>query len=197
MDNVDSRPPNTPRLVNPIKEGGNFSSIDLSRQVGELYRSHYLFLAESDITDDDARTKWAEMVNTPSPFQAPRAGALQLQRLLDDSIVNIRSVGSLIPNSPLKFRDHIVPSFLLQVFGRDSRISARSPEKRLNQIFANIANDLDANGNNEGSGLPLDERVAEIRQHFAVNGLPVAIEFFLIEPALLPTIPKERPDEIK
>lgn len=200
MENVDARPPNKPKLVNPIKEGPNTHRQDLAKQVEAFYTSRYLLPGTSQLTDVETRIEWARLMNLPTTPQAAREGVLKLQELLDDSLEisngSRETVVSLSSNPPLKFGDPVVSAFLLDIFRRDPHLTEADPTDRLNQIFVKVAHDLygDRN-NNDKSGLPSKDRVEKIKHHFTNNRLPAVIEFFLIEPALLPEIPKQRSNE--
>ena len=200
MDNVDARPPHKPTLVNPIKEGPNIHRHDLAEQVEAFYMSRYLIPGKSQLDPNETRTEWARLLNLPSTPQAAREGVLKLQELLDDLLSTSNgsreTMAPLPPNSPLHFGDPLVPTFLLDVFRRDGRITGTDSEERLNQVFVQIAHDLyGSRENNDKSGLPSQDRIEKIKHQFTNNRLPDIIEFFLIEPALLPDIPKQRLDE--
>ncbi len=200
VDNVDARPPHKPKLLDPIKEVVNIHRQDLAKHVEALYTSRYLMPAASQLTDVETRIEWARLMNLPTTPQAAREGVLKLQELLDDSldapIGSRETVMPLSSSSPLKFDDLKVSAFLLDIFSKDPRITETDPTDRLNQIFVKLAHDLygDRN-NNDKSGLATNDRIEKIKHQFTNNRLPVAIEFFLIEPSLLPKIPVQRPNE--
>lgn len=194
LDNVDAQPSHRPRLIDPIIERGDAHSLNLAREVEALYMSHYLLPTESQFTDGQVKTEWARLLSLRLNSQAAREGAMQLQKLLDDSLVNEGIALPISSPSQLKFRDPVVHAFLLQTFSRDSRIKAKKPEEQLGQIFTALAGDLYL-GNGGKSTLIESGEVEKIRNHFTANNLTTAIEFFLVEPALLPKIPPQRPSE--
>lgn len=182
--------------VNPFREIPNELRLQVASQIGELYLSSKLPAAESHPTsaEEFSLRSWSELLNKGSLSQNARLGVARMHDLLEthrksrtDTPQDKEGSSPLPPSLDL----------LLDLFQQDPRIITSNPPDRLREVYTQIALDLFGpraflNPNNPQ---PENDRVRSIELFFTHEPLANAVEFFLIEPSLLPSVPNHPQDE--
>ncbi len=198
MDNVDARSPTKPDRVDPFKMVDSVQRTNASVLIAYAYREmvHPAFNLETS----KIQSNWNNVIGSGSLTERSRVGARKIKRLLDYAREEV-SYERPTETSSLDFEDENVKNLLLELFSSDPRITAQPQDDRLQQIFYNLASDLhgewevkphlEANPGSYGrSG-----RILQMELYFTRKELAKAIEFFLIEPRLLPDLPDQEPGE--
>lgn len=177
-------------IINPFRVADSDGRTVLSKEVAALYRSQQI---------TDPTTVWNKALRSGLISTKSSDGLGKMHELLEIAKgVGADKARPVAPHEPTyEFFDPEVANFLFDIFSSDSRVTSLNYEERLSQIFFQIASDIFSESNYLGTAKkpPEVDRVRRVAAHFTIEPLPKAIEFFLIEPRLLPEVPNQRPDE--
>ncbi|MBP6045317.1 MAG: hypothetical protein WAT72_00730 [Microgenomates group bacterium] len=185
--------------VNPFHELPNDQRLRTAAEVGQLYTDFYQAPPKTNIAPHALTERWFSLLNDSSISQKARVGVAQLHEILEAfHRSKLKPVATESPNSTLEVS---TPSptrdFLLDVFHLDPRITSSDLDERLSQIYLNLTLDLfgdSALGNTQKRG-PDVNRMKRIELFFTHEPIDKAVEFFMIEPSLLPSVPTNHKDE--
>lgn len=187
-----------PKMVNPFQEPNSEGRLRVATSVADIYR----LSSGSNSTDTGGGSlmnPWNSILNSGFLSGNAKIGAERIHELLESSAEksSIRIKQERGDGELLEFIDPEVRNFLLDLFASDSRIAAESMNDRLQSIFRQLA--LDLFGSSQFLGhknpRPENDRVKRMELYFSHESLAKAVEFFLIEPNLLPQVKLPKPDE--
>lgn len=177
-------------IINPFRVADNDGRTVLSKEVAELYSSQQI---------TNPTTVWNKVLHSGLISTKSSDGLGKMHELLEIAMNIGADKARPVPpqESSYEFFDPEVANFLFDLFSSDSRVTALNYDERLNQIFFQIASDIFSESNYLGTARkpPEVDRVRRVAAHFTIEPLPKAIEFFLIEPRLLPEVPKQQDEK--
>lgn len=194
VDRVDVPPTRRHPIKNPIIEAGEPLRRIVATQMSDLYRSRLSPTDPSSRTNGQVATISDEKLGLGHIAENARVGAKKIQRLLEISPFDPSAGPDKMPPTMPDFSKQEVSTFLLEVYSHDPRLAGVPVEKRPDLIFTNIANYIFGKRPSP-EGIPIRGRATSVELHFTRGSLADAIEFFLIEPGVLPEVPMQQPDE--
>ncbi|MBP6883086.1 hypothetical protein KBC14_01700 [Candidatus Woesebacteria bacterium] len=187
-----------PKMVNPFREPDNDGRRKVATMVADIFRSKS-HIAPNVVADGSQKNAWNQVIDSGFTSERATLGVARMQELLDRAtqIPHPRTKTETREVAALEFMDPDTKNLLLDLFSVDSRIAADSDDERLQSVFCQLALDLFGPSGFFTSKVPVPEkdRVMSMELFFTHKPLSSAIEFFMIEPDLLPQVPDKNPDE--
>ncbi len=180
--------------ANPLREVPNELRFEQASRLAGLYRDFYRRPDSRSISNDDAAKIWGEVSGGYASTKTKTA-ILQLKKLLEQSreLANPMARSQRRPTEENPQKEE-VEDFLLDIFKGDPDITLNDRAGRLREIYTHIAFDVfeDHSLYRFGQKRPEKRRVTGMEIYFSNEPLEKAVEFFLIEPLLLPQLPEQR-----